>query len=61
MTYTLTKGKTRVQIRFLADTAEVSKTVGGNLDTNKVVLTHQEANRQVNELVREGYKAVKHK
>lgn len=60
MNYTLTKGKVRVQIRFLAETAEVSKTVGGNLDTNKTVITHQEANRKVTELIREGYKAQKH-
>ncbi len=57
--YTLTKGKTKIQFRIDAETAEQIKTVGENIDTNKTVMTPAEATREINLLIRQGYTAVK--
>jgi hypothetical protein len=61
MTYTLTKGKVKVQIRIMAESAEMIRSVEGNLETSKTVMTPKEGNQQVNDLLRQGFTAHKRK
>lgn len=59
MTYTLTKGTKKVRIRIDKETAEAINFVGEGMSTSKTILTPTEATRQVNDLIRQGYKAQK--
>ena len=61
MTYTLTKNKTRIKIRFLPENAELTRAIDGRLSTQVNVMTHAVASREVNRLLRDGWKAVKSK
>jgi hypothetical protein len=60
MTYTLTKGKSRIRIRFTdEENAEVTVGVGSSISTQVENIPAKEANRRVNELIRSGYSARK--
>lgn len=57
MTTILTKGNTVVKFLITKERAEKTITVEGNANTTVQTLTPLEANRQVNALLRQGYKA----
>jgi len=53
--FTLVKGQKTIRIRIGKTEAEMKKSVGGNTDTTVTAMTPLEANRKVNDLLREGY------
>lgn len=57
-TYTLKKGNTEILIRITPSGGEEITRVGGNTSTSRKELTKFEANRRVNDLLREGYARV---
>lgn len=53
--FKLVKGNQTIHIRIGRTEAEMKKTVDGNADTSVTAMTPLEANRKVNQLLRQGY------
>lgn len=54
--FNLVKGNVEVSIRIYDDRAELVRRVDGNVSTSRPQMTPLEANREVNALLRAGYK-----